>query len=127
MTLSLITAAVLAGLAGVIGVRSVLADDKRSRWTLILMLLSFACQLFWLRLRGEQRAGCPLLDGGEILVFMAWSISLFYFIVGSTYRVTLLGMFSAPFVSIMLFISLIPGMLDAVSYTHLTLPTILLV
>ena len=112
MTLSLITAAVLAGLAGVIGVRSVLADDKRSRWTLILMLLSFACQLFWLRLRGEQRAGCPLLDGGEILVFMAWSISLFYFIVGSTYRVTLLGMFSAPFVSIMLFISLIPGMLD---------------
>ena len=112
MTLSLLLAAILSGLAGVIGVHSVLAN-KKNRWTLILMLLSFVCQLFWLSLRGEQRAGCPLLDGGEILVFLAWSISLFYFIVGSTYRVTLLGMFSAPVVSMMLFTSLIPGVLDS--------------
>ena len=113
MTLSLLAAAVLSGLAGLIGVRAVLTENKKNRLTLVFMLLSFACQLFWLGLRGELRAGCPLLDGGEILVFLAWSVSLFYFIVGSTYRVTLLGMFSAPVVSLMLFVSLVPGMLDA--------------
>ncbi len=112
MILSLLIAAILSGLAGVIGVRAVLADQQRSRWTLFLMVLSFGCQMFWLGLRGEERAGCPLLDNGEILVFLAWSVSLFYFIVGSTYRVTLLGMFSAPVVSAMLLSALIPGMLD---------------
>jgi ABC-type uncharacterized transport system permease subunit len=85
----------------------------RSRWTLSLMILSFGAQLMWLTLRGEQRASCPLMDSGEILVFLAWSISLFYLIVGSAYRVTLLGMFSAPLVMVMLMIALIPGMLDS--------------
>jgi len=112
MTLSLLSAAILSGLASLIGVRAVLTENKKNRWTFVFMLLSFACQLFWLGLRGDERAGCPLLDGGEILVFLAWSVSLFYFIVGSTYRVTLLGMFSAPVVSLMLFVSLIPGMLE---------------
>jgi len=75
------------------------------------MVLSFGAQLMWLTLRGEQRASCPLMDSGEILVFLAWSISLFYLIVGSAYRVTLLGVFSAPLV--MLLITLMPGMLDS--------------
>ncbi len=64
-------------------------------------------------MRGEQRASCPLIDSGEILVFLAWSLSLFYLIVGSAYRVTLLGMFSAPVVTVMLLTAAIPGMLDA--------------
>ena len=113
MTLKLVIAAFLAGLAGVIGVRSIVTDTKRTRWTVLLMLLSFGAQLMWLGMRGEQRAGCPLLDAGEIWVFLAWSLSLFYLIVGSAYRVTLLGMFSAPVVTVMLLLALVPGMLDA--------------
>ncbi len=113
MTLTLVIAAILAGLAGILGVRSIVTERKRSRWTILLMLLSFGSQLMWLGMRGELRAGCPLLDTGETLVFLAWSISLFYLIVGSAYRITLLGMFSAPLVMVMLLIAMIPGMLDA--------------
>ncbi len=112
MTLTLVIAAILAGLAGVIGVRSIVTDRKRTRWTILFMLLSFGAQLMWLGMRGEQRAGCPLLDAGEILVFLGWSLSLFYLVVGSAYRVTLLGMFSAPVVTVLLLAALLPGMLD---------------
>ncbi len=113
MTLTLVIAAILAGLAGVLGVRSIITERRRTRWTVVLMILSFLAQLMWLGMRGEQRASCPLLDSGEILVFLAWSLSLFYLIVGSAYRVTLLGMFSAPVVTVMLLAAVIPGMLDA--------------
>ena len=113
MTLTLVIAAILAGLAGVLGVRSIIAERRRTRWTVVLMILSFLAQLIWLGMRGEQRASCPLIDSGEILVFLAWSLSLFYLIVGSAYRVTLLGMFSAPVVTVMLLTAAIPGMLDA--------------
>ncbi|MGJ8655001.1 MAG: cytochrome c biogenesis protein CcsA [Akkermansiaceae bacterium] len=113
MSFTLLIAAILAGLAGVIGVRSIITDRRRTRWTILLMLLSFGCQLMWLGMRGEQRASCPLMDSGEIWVFLAWSVSLFYLIVGSAYRVTLLGMFSAPVVAVMLGAALLPGMLDA--------------
>lgn len=112
MTSTLAIAAVLAGLAGVLGVRSIVTDKKRTRWTIWFMIGSFVAQLVWLEMRGELRGSCPLLDSGEILVFLAWSISLFYLIVGSAYRVTLLGMFSAPLVMVMLLIALIPGVLD---------------
>lgn len=112
MTMTLVIAAILAGLAGLLGVRSIVTEKKRTRWTLFSMLLSFGAQLMWLWMRGEQRGSCPLLDSGEVLVFLAWSISLFYLIVGSAYRVTLLGMFSAPLVMVMLLIALIPGVLD---------------
>lgn len=116
MSFTLLIAAILAGLAGVIGVRSIVTDRKRSRWTvvlMVLMVLSFGAQLMWLGMRGELRASCPLMDSGEILVFLAWSVSLFYLIVGSAYRVTLLGMFSAPVVAVMLGVAMLPGMLDA--------------
>ena len=113
MTITLVIAAVLAGLAGFLGVYSIVTERKRSRSTVFLMLMSFGFQLWWLGMRGELRASCPLLDLGETLVFLAWSISLFYLIVGSAYRVTLLGMFSAPLVMMMLLVALIPGMLDA--------------
>ncbi len=112
MTTTLVIAAVLAGMAGVLGVRSIVLDRKISGWSVLLVLLSFGAQLWWLGLRGELRGSCPLQDSGEILVFLAWSISLFYLIVGSAYRVTLLGMFSAPLVMVMLLIALIPGVLE---------------
>lgn len=113
ITIILAIATIFAGLAGAVGVRSIVTERKRTRLTLFFMFLSFGFQLAWLALRGEQRASCPLLDNGEIFVFLAWSLTLFYFIVGSTYRVTLLGMFSAPVVTVMLSVALIPEMLDA--------------
>ncbi len=77
-----------------------------------LMILCFVGQLWALLIRGEQRGSCPLLDTGEICLFLSWSLTLFYLLVGSTYRVSLLGMFSTPVVIILLVVVSIPGMLD---------------
>lgn len=78
------------------------------------MLLSFVGQCVVLGERGELRGQCPLGDAGEILVFLAWSMTLFYLVIGSTYRLSLLGVFTAPLVSMMLFFAMIPGMFDVV-------------
>ncbi len=113
MNLILILAAVLAGLAGWLGMRSARSVGGPSKWTINLMLLSFVAQLTVLGIRGEQRGSCPLADAGEILMFLGWSLTLFYLLVGTTYRVSLLGVFTAPVVTVALGLAAIPGMLDA--------------
>jgi ABC-type uncharacterized transport system permease subunit len=50
---------------------------------------------------------------GEILVFLAWSLTMFYLAVGPTYRISLLGVFSAPVVVLFQIVALVPGMLEA--------------
>ncbi|MFC5049883.1 cytochrome c biogenesis protein CcsA [Rubritalea spongiae] len=107
----LLIAAILAGMAGYLGMRSV-QHGRRSSWTVVWMLLSFVAQCAVLGVRGELRGQCPLGDIGEILVFLAWSMTIFYLLIGSTYRLSLLGVFSAPVVSLMLFIAAIPGMME---------------
>lgn len=101
----------LAGLATVIGMVS-LAKGNKSKATLSLMILVFISECAFLYLRGEQRGKCPLGDWGEILMFIAWSLTMFYLVIGSTYRVSLLGFFSAPFVFVLATISLLPGVLE---------------
>ena len=64
-------------------------------------------------MRGEQRGSCPLSDTGEILIFLAWSLSIFYLLVGATYRVSLLGVFTAPVMTVMLGIAAVPGVLSS--------------
>ena len=63
-------------------------------------------------MRGEMRGSCPLGDMGELLVFTAWSISMCYMVVGSVFRLSLLGVFTAPLVCFLISVALIPGMLE---------------
>ena len=105
-------------MAGYLGMRAVQHGHK-SRWTVAWMLFSFVAQCGVLSIRGELRGQCPLGDVGEILVFLAWSMTIFYMLIGSTYRLSLLGVFSAPLVSLMLLIAAIPGMME-VSPEHAT-------
>lgn len=107
----LIVATLLAAFGGVAGMLS-LRHDHRSRWTLLLMAAAFLAQLGFLFIRGEARSACPLVGTGEILVFLAWSLTLFYLVVGPAYRISLLGVFSAPVVVVFQLVALIPGMLD---------------
>lgn len=100
-----------AALAGALGVRGV-RQGTRSRWTLVFMLATFACQLGLLQVRGELRGKCPLGDYGEILAFLAWSLVLFYLVVGPPYRLSLLGLFTAPVVVVFQLVALIPGMME---------------
>lgn len=107
----LIAATLLALIGGVWGMISV-HRGRRSRWTTALMLLVLICQLGFLGMRGEARAACPLADRGEILVFLSWSLTLFYLLVGPAYRISLLGVFTAPVVVVFQTIALMPGVLQ---------------
>lgn len=84
----------------------------RSRWTLASMIGVFGFQLAFLSVRGDVRGACPLRDTGEILVFLAWSLTLFYLIIGPAYRLSLLGAFTAPVVVVFQSIVLIAGLLE---------------
>jgi len=107
----LVAATLLALIGGVWGMLAV-HRGQRSRWTTALMLLVLLCQLGFLGMRGEARAACPLADRGEILVFLSWSLTLFYLLVGPAYRISLLGVFTAPVVVVFQTIALMPGVLD---------------
>jgi ABC-type uncharacterized transport system permease subunit len=106
----LIAATMLAALGGAWGMLSV-RRGRRSRLTVVWMLAVFACQLGFLLIRGERRAACPLADHGEVLVFLSWSLTLFYLLVGPAYRISLLGVFTAPLVVLFQGLALLPGML----------------
>lgn len=108
----LIAALILAAVAALQGAGYV-HRGVRSRWTVLWMLFSFMAQLVVLGIRGEMRGSCPLGDTGEVLAFSAWSLTLFYLAVGSVYRLSLLGVFTAPLVCFLLLLALAPGMLEA--------------
>ena len=108
----LILSTLLAAVGGVLGMWSV-HRGIRSKWTIVWMAGAFLCQLGFLALRGEARAACPLRDLGEILAFLAWSLTLFYLATGPAYRVSLLGVFTAPVVVVFQTVALLPGVLHA--------------
>lgn len=89
-----------------------LRREKENVHALWWMVAAFACQLVFLQIRGEARGKCPLQDTGEVLAFLAWSINLFYLVTGPTYRLSLLGLFTAPLVAGFQLVALIPGVLD---------------
>lgn len=109
----LLAATLLAAAGGTWGMISV-HRGHRSKWTVLWMVATFLCQIGFLAARGEMRSACPLLDRGEILAFLAWSLTMFYLLVGPAYRISLLGVFTAPVVVIFQAFALAPGMLVSV-------------
>jgi len=71
---------------------------QHSRWNFIVMLAGFILQMGFLHLRSGAVGRCPLTNLFEVLVFLSWSVMLLYFLVGASYRLSLLGMFTAPLV-----------------------------
>lgn len=104
----LIAATALAAAGGITGMWTV-HRGTRSRWTVIWIIAAFLAQMGFLYLRGQARGACPLMGMGEILAFLAWSLTLFYLAVGPTYRLSLLGVFTAPLVVIIQILALLPG------------------
>lgn len=97
--------AVLGGMTGIF----VLKHGRRSRWTVLWMGLAFLGQIGFLWVRGEARGACPLVGSGEILAFLAWSLTMFYLAIGPAYRLSLLGVFTAPLVALFQTLALLPG------------------
>jgi ABC-type uncharacterized transport system permease subunit len=108
----LIAATLLAAVAGLRGLL-ILRHGNRSHWTVFWMIAVMACQMGYLAVRGEMRGACPLRSIAEISVFLSWSLTLFYLLVGPVYRISLLGVFTAPVVVIFQGFALLPGRLVA--------------
>ncbi|MFN9820327.1 MAG: cytochrome c biogenesis protein CcsA [Akkermansiaceae bacterium] len=106
----LIASTLLAAVAGLRGLL-ILRHGNMSRWTVFWMIAVMACPMGYLAVRGEMRGACPLRSIGEISVFLAWSLTLFYLLVGPVYRISLLGVFTAPVVVIFQGFALLPGRL----------------
>jgi ABC-type uncharacterized transport system permease subunit len=69
----------------------------RHSWTAFgLLAAGFLCQSLFLYWRGQELGRCPITNPFELLTFTGWSMTLFYFVVGSAYRLSLLGAFTAP-------------------------------
>jgi len=71
---------------------------RASRFNFFAILAGFVLQSGFLYLRGHAVGRCPITNTFEILVFLSWSIALAYLVVGTTYRISVLGLFTAPLV-----------------------------
>ncbi len=59
-------------------------------------LAGFLGQFGFLLTRSVRTGHCPVTNSFEILIFVCWSVCLFYLLVGATYRMSPLGLFTAP-------------------------------
>jgi ABC-type uncharacterized transport system permease subunit len=73
---------------------------RRSQLNFIALVTGFVFQTGFLYLRGQELGRCPLTSLFEVLIFLSWSMVLFYLLIGPTYRLSLLGAFTAPLVFI---------------------------
>ena len=75
-----------------------LGDRARysSWWNVGVMALGFVLQTVFLGLRGATVGRCPLTNHFEVIAFLSWAMVLFYLVVGHTYRLSPLGLFTAP-------------------------------
>ena len=71
---------------------------RHSRTNLIAILAGFLCQTAFLYVRGHALGRCPLTNLFEVLIFLSWSMVLFYLLIGPAYRLSLLGFFTSPLV-----------------------------
>ena len=68
------------------------------RWNLAAMIGGFVFLNLFLYERGLVHKRCPITNILEILVFIGWAMVLIYLFFGTTYRLSLLGLFTAPLV-----------------------------
>jgi len=66
---------------------------------------------------GQAQGACPIKDKGEIMVFFAWSVMLIYLLMGSLYRVSLMGIFTLPFTGGLLLLAITPGIYQPMPLT----------
>ncbi|HEY5892879.1 MAG TPA: cytochrome c biogenesis protein CcsA [Chthoniobacterales bacterium] len=69
-----------------------------SRFNFICVTTGFVFQTVFLHLRGQAIGRCPLTNLFEVFIFVSWSMALIYMIVGTAYRLSLMGAFTSPVV-----------------------------
>ena len=69
-----------------------------SRFNLVAVAAGFVLQTIFLYQRGHAIGRCPLTNLFEVFIFVSWSMTLIYMIVGTAYRLSLMGAFTSPVV-----------------------------
>jgi ABC-type transport system involved in cytochrome c biogenesis permease subunit len=83
---------------------------RRSQFNFFAILAGFLCQTAFLYFRGQKIGRCPLTNFFEVFIFLAWAMVLFYLLIGPTYRLSLLGVFTSPVVfTFQLVVLALPG------------------
>lgn len=104
----------LAGfLTGLIGLTRRQTAAPGRLWLNALLVGGWICQMAGLYVRGLATGGCPLGNTFEIVQFVAWSAMVLYFFVGTAFRVSLLGLFTAGYAASLALISLVIPQWDA--------------
>src|SRR2546430_10382096 len=68
------------------------------RFNFFAIVLGFVSQSAFLSVRGHALGRCPITNLFEVFIFLAWSVALIYLAIGPTYRLSLMGAFTAPLV-----------------------------
>ncbi len=79
-----------------------------------LLVAGWVFQMAGLYVRGLATGGCPLGNIFEVIQFVAWSAMVLYFFVGTAFRVSLLGLFTAGYAALLALASLLVPRWDAV-------------
>jgi HemX protein len=88
------------------------------RLTFGLVVAGFVCQTIFLGIRGHAVGRCPITNFCELLTFLSWSMILIYLLIGSSYRLSLLGVFTAPFAALLSIWGLLQPEPPAVTVKH---------
>lgn len=83
-------------------------------WLNSLLVAGWISQMAGLYVRGLAAGGCPLGNTFELVQFVAWSAMVVYFFVGTAFRVSLLGLFTAGYAASLALVSLLIPPWDAV-------------
>ena len=78
-----------------------------------LLVAGWLIQMAGLYVRGLAAGGCPLGNTFELVQFVAWSAMVVYFFVGTAFRLSLLGLFTAGYAASLALISLLIPPWDA--------------
>src|SRR4030095_8489730 len=71
---------------------------RPGKFNFLAIGLGFLFQTAFLSRCGHALGRCPLTNLFEVFIFLAWSVSLIYLLIGPAYRLSLMGAFTAPFV-----------------------------
>jgi HemX protein len=77
------------------------------RFNFFAIGFGFLFQTAFLWIRGRELGRCPITNLFEVFIFLAWSVALVYLLVGPTYRLSLMGAFTAPLVLLLQAVALI--------------------
>jgi HemX protein len=96
------------------GTVSLIRRRRHSRWLMFTAMAGgWVIQTLGLMIRGMATKGCPLGNTFELLNFVVWSCILVYLVIGPTFRLSLLGFFTAGLSATVSIVALIPSGWDS--------------